>query len=408
MGWKRNLVILCIGQFLAVAAMSSISPFLSLYIQELGVTNEKEAGLWTGLIFGSNFFTAFIFSPIWGKIADKHGRKMMVIRSGIGMAITITLMGFVSNHIQLLILRMINGCISGFIPASIALMSTLAPKKKVGYALGILNAAAVSGSIGGPLIGGVMADHLGYGAIFSYTGILLFIAAVLVIFFVHEDFVKNEKEEKSSIFDDFKKITANKPISSLFISVTFVQLATLGTIPLISVFVQELSPAASNIAFLSGLAASVMGFSNMLASPRLGKLGDKIGSENVLLYSVIAAALFMIPQAFVMNLWQLIIFRFLFGLCIGGMLPSINTLLRHFAPEGMESRTYSYSTSAMYLGNIIGPNIAGLFTAGFGIRSIFIWSGVLLLVNAAWIKKIIMPNISYSSKYSEARHNVSK
>lgn len=408
MGWKRNLVILCIGQFLAMAAMSSISPFLSLYIQDLGVADEKHIGLWTGLIFGSNFLTAFIFSPVWGKIADKHGRKMMVIRSGIGMAITITLMGFVTNHIQLLILRMINGCISGFIPASIALMSTLAPKKKVGYALGILNAAAVSGSICGPFIGGLMADHFGYSLIFSYTGIFLFIAAILVIFFVHEDFVKKENEENSSFFDDFKKITANKPIPSLFLSVTLVQLATLGTMPLISVFVQELSPTATNIAFLSGLTASVMGFSNMLASPKLGKLGDKIGSENVLLYSVIAAALFMIPLAFVVDLWQLIIFRFLFGLCIGGILPSINTLLRHFTPVGMESRTYSYSTSAMYLGNIIGPNLAGLFSAGFGIRSIFIWSGILLLVNAAWIKKIIIPNVSYSTKYSTVRHNVSK
>lgn len=407
MGWKKNLFILCIGQFLAMAAMSSISPFLSLYIQDLGVTNEKEIGVWTGIIFGSNFVTAFIFSPIWGKMADKYGRKMMLIRSGIGMAITITLMGFVTSPLQLLILRMINGCISGFIPASIALMSTLAPKKKVGHALGILHAVGVSGSIGGPFIGGLMADHLGYSTIFSFTGVFLLIAALLVIFFVKENFVKKENEEKTSFLDDFKRIIANKPIPSLFLTVTLIQLATLGTMPLISVFVQELSPVTSNIAFLSGLAASIMGVSNMLASPRLGKLGDKIGSQNVLFYSVIAAALFMIPQAFVTEVWQLIIFRFLFGLCIGGMLPSINALLRHFAPKGMEGRTYSYSTSAMYLGNFVGSNISGLFLAGFGIRSIFIWSAFLLVVTAVWVSKMIIPNISYSTKYQEVR-NVSK
>jgi DHA1 family multidrug resistance protein-like MFS transporter len=391
--WKKNLVILCVGQFLVMAAMSSIIPFLPLYLQELGITDPEEVRIWAGIIFGANFLTAFIFSPIWGKLADRHGRKIMLVRSGIGMAIVITLMGFATNHIHLLILRLINGTISGFIPAAIALTATNTPKERVGYALGILQSGAVAGAICGPLIGGLMASVVGFSAIFSYTGIFIFIATIIVIFLVHETFEKKEHEEKTSFLDDFKKIVARKPILSLFTVALMTQLAMLGTLPLIPLYVQELAHSAEYLAFFAGLTAAVMGLANMLASPQLGKLGDKVGSHYVLIFSIIGAALFTFPQAFVQELWQLIILRFLLGLCLGGMLPSINSLIRHYAPEGMESRTYGYSNSAMFIGNMLGPIIAGFLASQLGIRSIFIWATFLLLANAVWIKWIIFSTI---------------
>jgi DHA1 family multidrug resistance protein-like MFS transporter len=180
-GWKKNLFILGTGQFLVMAVMSLISPFLPLYIQELGVSDDQKVSFWTGIIFGVNFFSAFIFSPIWGKLADRHGRKVMVNRSGLGMAITTTLMGFVTRPLQLFFLRMLNGVNSGFIPASIALLSTTAPKKQIGYALGTLQACGVTGAICGPVIGGLLADRYNFSTIFSYTGLLIFVASLLVL-----------------------------------------------------------------------------------------------------------------------------------------------------------------------------------------------------------------------------------
>jgi DHA1 family multidrug resistance protein-like MFS transporter len=393
-GWKKNLFILGAGQFLVMAVMSSISPFLPLYIQELGVSDEQKVSYWSGIIFGVNFFSAFIFSPIWGKLADRHGRKVMVIRSGLGMAITTTLMGFVTSPLQLFFLRMLNGVISGFIPASIALLATTVPKKKVGYALGTLQACGVSGAICGPVIGGLMADRYNFSTIFSFTGLLIFIAAMLVILFVKEDFVKSKNPVKTSFKEDFKKIVAIQPIPALFVVATTIQLATMGTLPLLSIFVQELTLDANNLALLSGITMAVMGFSNMLASPQLGKLGDKYGSERVLLFSILAASLIMIPQAFVTELWQLIILRFLLGLCLGGMLPSINALIRHYAPAGMESRTFGYSNSSIFLGNMMGPIISGLLSANFGVRSIFIWASLLLMTNLIWVRFKVVAKIN--------------
>lgn len=392
--WKRNLLVLWIGQFFVMAAMSSIIPFLPLYLQELGTVDPDKISMWTGIIFGANFLSAFIFSPIWGKLADRYGRKMMVIRSGIGMSITITLMGFVTHHVHLLLLRLLNGTISGFIPAAISLTATNTPKERVGYALGILQSGAVAGSIFGPLFGGLMADTFGFRAIFSYTGILIFLATLIVIFLVREKFEKQETTEKTSFVQDFKKIASRKPIVSLFIVAMLIQLAMLGTMPQIPVFVQHLAPSADNLAFLAGLAASVMGFANMLAAPQLGKLGDQFGSQYVLLFAVAGAALITLPQAFVQTLWQLIILRFLLGMCLGGLLPSVNALIRHYAPEGMESLTYGFSNSALFVGNMLGPIGSGMIASYFDLRSIFIVAALLLIFNALWVKWLIRTKMS--------------
>jgi len=162
--WKRNLIILYVGQFLVMAAMSTVTPFLPLYLQQLGITDPEEVRFWSAVIFGANLFTAFIFSPIWGKLADRYGRKVMLVRSGISMAIIITLMGFATNHFQLLLLRLLNGMMAGFIPAAIALTATNTPKERSGYALGILHSGSVGGTICGPLLGGFMADSFGFSA----------------------------------------------------------------------------------------------------------------------------------------------------------------------------------------------------------------------------------------------------
>jgi DHA1 family multidrug resistance protein-like MFS transporter len=396
--WKKNLIILCIGQFLFMASMSQIIPFLPLYLQELGITDPQEVSKWAGIIFGIQFLTAFLVSPIWGKLADRHGRKIMLIRSGIGMAIVITLMGFATNHIQLLILRLINGLISGFIPAAIALTATNTPKERVGYALGVLQSGAVAGTICGPLIGGLMADIVGFRAIFSYTGISVFLATIIVILFVHETFEKKENEKKTSFVDDFKVIVAKKPILSLFGVTTLIQVAMLGTLPLIPLYVQELVPSTNYLAFLAGLTGAVMGFANMVASPQLGKLGDKHGSHYILVFSILGAAIFTLPQAFVQELWQLITLRFFVGLCLGGMLPSIHSLIRHYAPVGMESRTYSYSNSAIFLGNLVGPIMGGFIASELGIRSIFIWASVLLFITVIWVKWLLLSTIQRNFK----------
>ncbi|WP_438432016.1 MFS transporter [Gorillibacterium sp. sgz500922] len=388
--WKINLVILWIGQFFVMAGTTMITPFLPLYLQEMGMTDTHQVAIWSSLIFSSSFVTSFIFQPIWGGVADRYGRKMMLMRSGYGMAVVMALMGFAQSAWVLLLLRLLNGTISGFNPASVTLLSATTPKEKVGFAMGTLQSGGVAGGIFGPLIGGLLADSIGYRKIFFLTALMLMIASLLVTFLVREDFDRKAAlaAPKVSLMTSFRELAHVRELPALF-AVTFLfQFALLGPSQLLPLFVQQLHGSqAANLAFLAGLVSSANGISNMLVSPVLGKLGDRFGSERVLNICLIGVALSFLPQGFVTEVWQLFIMRFLQGLFMGGLLPSVYSLIRKFTPDGMESRSYSLNTSTLALGNVLGPITGGLLSPLFGIQGVFLVSASLLLLNALWVRR---------------------
>lgn len=387
MKWQLNLVALSIGNFFAMAGMTMITPFLPLYLKTMGMQNEHEVAVWGGMIFAVNFLTSFLFQPLWGSLADRHGRKIMVLRSGFGMAIVMALMGFATSAWHLLILRFINGTISGIVPASVALISANTPKKKIGFAMGILQSGGVAGTILGPLIGGLLADTIGYRPIFYITGGLLFAASVLVLLLVKEQFnaEKAQREPKVPFRTTFRRLVGHRHLGALFTVSFIIQFAVLASLPIMPLFVEELHGQEANLALFAGLVSSINGFSNMLSSPVLGRLSDKVGAERILTVCLIGSALSFIPQAIVANVWQLLVSRFLFGLFLGGLLPSVYALIRKYTPDGMESRAYSFNSSSYSLGNFVGPITGGVLSGYIGVRGTFIMSAVLMLANAVLV-----------------------
>ncbi len=374
----------CAAQFLAMASISCVTPFLPLYLQQLGLADPDEVRVWTGLIFGANLLTAFLFSLVWGKLGDKYGRKTMLVRAGIGMAITMILMGFVTDHMQLFALRLVNGALSGFGPAASVLVAVLAPKNRSGYALGMLHSSSVTGTICGPLIGGALADLYGFRAVFSSLGLSIFFVTLIVIFRVREDVPQSSRAE-TTFREDFKAIVSRQSLPALFVSAFMIRAATTGTLPLIPLYVQQLAPGQNNLALLAGTAAAAMGIANLIAAPNLGKAGDRFGARYVLIFAVAGAACFAVPQAFVQNLWQFIALRFGSGLFLGGMTPSLNVLIRRDSPSGMESRTFSYANCALLLGGLIGSIVMGAISSAWGLGAIFLCSSAILLINFFWI-----------------------
>ncbi|OBZ14818.1 multidrug transporter [Bacillus sp. FJAT-27264] len=387
--WKVNLMVLWFGQFLVNAGMTMITPFLTLYLaKDLGVQGEHSIGIWAGLIFAANFLTSFLFQPLWGKLADKYGRKIMLLRSSFGMAIVIVLMGFAQTPMQLLLLRLLNGTISGFNPASIALVSGTTPKNRMGFAMGLMQSGSVAGTILGPLIGGLLADWIGFRPIFYVVGALLFIASLLALFLVKEKFDRQEAAHvpQISVMAGLKELTKVPQLPALFGITFLLQFAMISPMTLLPLYVEKLNGTAVNIAFWAGMVSAVTGVSNMLASPVLGKLSDKIGAHRILTYALIGAAVFLIPQAFVTTVWQLIIIRFLMGVFMGGLLPSVNALIRTYTPDGKESRAFGFNSSTLALGNMLGAMIGGFLSGYIGIEGLFIISGSLLLINMFWVR----------------------
>ncbi|MGG4038506.1 MFS transporter [Heyndrickxia ginsengihumi] len=380
MYWKRTLWVLWPANFLQAAGMSLIIPFLPLYIEKLGVHQMSDVERWTGWIFSAQFITSFLFQPLWGSLADKYGRKVMLIRSSIGMGIVTILMEIVTSPLQLLILRLINGLFSGFISMSISLLASVTPDKDSGKALGTLQTGQIVGTLIGPLIGGILSELVGYNGVFFLTGSLILLAGVVVMFFIKEN-VPEKKERSKKQKADWKAL---KPLLPVLIASTVTQLAMMTIQPIISLYTKTLYQG-KHLALIVGLVSAVTGIANLIGSPTLGRIGDKIGQRKILIISLTMSALAFLPQVLAPNVFVLLIGRFLLGLFIGGMIPSLNVLVKKLAPANLQATAFGFSSSARFLGNLIGPLLGSSIAAAYNIKDIFYVTMLFLLMNMVMI-----------------------
>ncbi|MDN3015636.1 multidrug efflux MFS transporter [Paenibacillus sp. BSR1-1] len=382
--WKRNLIVCWFGMFMSSIGMSQIAPVLPLYINHLGVHNPALIAQYSGFGFGATFIISAVFSPIWGSAADKYGRKPMLMRASLGMGIVIGCMGFAHNVFELIGLRLLLGVISGYGSACTALIATQTDKEHAGFALGTLSTAGTAGSLIGPMIGGYLEETTGLQNVFFITGALLLISFIATAIFVKETFNRQDKKVLP-----IKKIWSQVPEKSLTITlfVTFFILtfALYSIEPIITIYITLLTKNSNHVALLAGMTFSAAGLASILAAPRLGRLSDKLGAQYVIFAALIVAGLMFIPQAFVKNPWELMGLRFMIGLASAGLMPSVNTLLKQITPDFLTGRVFGITMSAGYLGVFGGATLGGQMASYFGIRSVFLITGALLLMNAVWV-----------------------
>lgn len=380
--WKVNLISVWFGCFFTGLAISQILPFLPLYVAQLGVTSHEALSMWSGLTFSITFLISAIVSPMWGSLADRKGRKLMLLRASLGMAIAILLQAFATNVWQLLLLRGVMGLTSGYIPNAMALVASQVPRERSGWALSTLSTAQISGVIGGPLMGGFLADHLGLRTVFIITAMLLMVSFLVTLFLIKEGGrPKVKKDERLSGKAVFSTLPYPALVISLFVTTMVIQLCNGSIGPILALFVQSLSPDTANIAFLSGLIAAVPGVSALLSAPRLGKLGDRIGTSRILLATLACAIVLFFAMSFVTSPLQLGILRFLLGFADGAMLPAVQTLLLKYSSEQVTGRIFGYNQSFMYLGNVAGPLMGASVSAMAGFRWVFAATAVVVLIN---------------------------
>lgn len=382
---KRNVGIMWFANFFVAGSMTMVLPFISLYIDSFGNFTDSYVQTWSGWVFAVTFITAFIFSPIWGRIGDKYGRKNILIMSATGLAVSVLLMGFATSVWQLFLLRFIMGVFTGFIPMSQALIATQTPKEDAGRVLGTLQTGSVTGTLMGPLLGGIIADVFGYGAAFKLVSFTIFLSAVLVLLGIKEmKMTITSKEEKTSYTakEVIKHIVQSPVLLIVMLTSALVQIAHFSIQPILSLYVAEINGIA-NIAFFSGLAFSAAGLGNLLFARRWGILGDKIGYIKVLIILLFMAGIVYFPIAFVASMWQLLIFRFLLGIAIGGVDPVRMAFIRQEAPVSMQGEVIGYNTSLRFLGNMIGPALGGVLAGLYGISSVFFVTSGLLIITAS-------------------------
>ncbi|MDU2570051.1 MAG: MFS transporter [Veillonella sp.] len=384
--WKRTVYISLVCVFCTAFGVSQLAPILPLYFHDLGVQTPEAMSLWSGLATGATYIIVCLAAPFWGRVADKKGRKITLIRSSFGMALCNILIAFQTTPEGVVLIRLVQGLVSGFYSASITLIASESPIERTGWALGLLASANLAGSLIGPLLGGYIADTVGIRNDFIIVGTLMGLAGVLATIFIHENYVPKPNPEKLSIRKLKEQIPEFNSIVALCVASFIYAICIMSLQPVISVYIKGIVPSdTENLAFIAGAVFSAMGIAQLMSSSPLGKLVDKIGPRKVLVVSLIYVGILNIPQAYVSDVYQLAIIRFLQGFGLGGMLPALNTYLSSKTPREFTGQVFSYNQSCLFFGYFLGSVGGASLMAWLGFTTLFWVSGGLFIISALWI-----------------------
>ena len=367
--WKDNLRIAWFGCFLTGASISLVVPFMPIFVEQLGIEGDQVA-FYSGLAISVSAISAAVVSPIWGILADKYGRKPMMIRAGLAMTITMGGLAFVPNVFWLLFLRFLNGVFTGFVPNATALIASQVPKDRSGYALGTLSTGVVAGTLTGPFVGGFIAEIFGIRNVFLLVGSFLFLAAILTILFIKENFQPVPKEKALPTKELFTSVKYPFLLINLFLTSFVIQFAAQSIGPILALYVRDLGQK-ENLLFVSGLIVSSMGFSSMMSAGIMGKLGDKVGNHRLLVVAQVYSVFIYLLCANATSPFKLGFYRFLFGLGTGALIPGVNALLSKMTPKSGISRVFAFNQVFFYLGGVIGPLAGSAVARQFGYHSVF-------------------------------------
>ncbi len=390
--WQRTLYIMFTAQLLTALGFSSIFPFFPAYVKQLGSSFGLNLDMLAGLVFSAQAFTMMIASPIWGVVADRHGRKLMVERAMFGGAIIILLMAFVHSAEQLVLLRAIQGLITGTVAAANALVASVTPREHSGYGMGLLQVGQGAGVALGPVIGGLFADRFGYAASFYIPGVLLFLGGLLVLFGVRENFERRPDPPKGQggLISAWREIFAIAGVPVTFVLQFLSQLGMNLLTPILPLFIPTLLSPSQDINTFTGVVIGVNAATATVSSIILGRLGDRIGHRVILISSLVVGGLLFFPALAVRAGWQALIMMALVGVASGGVVPSISALQARFTRHGLEGAVYGLDNSIGSGARSLAPMIGSGIAIVWSLRTAFPVTGAVLLI-AALVSALLLP-----------------
>jgi DHA1 family multidrug resistance protein-like MFS transporter len=365
---------------------------LPFFVAELGARNLETQVLWAGAINAGGAAVMAFTAPLWGALADRYGRKLMVLRAMVAGSLTIGLMALATSPWQLFVLRLVEGGFTGTVTASTTLAASTVPRERLGFGLGLMQMAVFSGSAVGPLIGGVLADQIGYRATFVLAGSLLLVSALLVAFLVEERFEPpSRRAGHGETGGETWRLLLAPALLGIVVSLFALRAASMALQPIVPLLVAQLARGSSAVNSLAGLAMGVSGMTSAVASVGLGRLSDRIGQRPLLIASGALAAATFLPLGLTTQVWQVIALQALFGIASGGMLPTANALVARLTPEGRRGTIYGFTTTASSLGAFVGPLVGTALAAALGLHAPFLVIGLALAVTVAWVARTLSP-----------------
>jgi DHA1 family multidrug resistance protein-like MFS transporter len=379
--WRRNLAMLWIAQFIAMIGIYACLPFLPLYIRELGITDLAQAQKWSGLVYAGPFFVAIITVPIFGVLGDKYGRKMMIVRAIIGLTISTVLMGLVQNVEQLFLARMLQGGMSGFISAGISLIAATTPQRFSGYAMGVLQTSIASGTVIGPLIGGILSDTMGVRPLFVVVASLCALSSVIVIFFLHDVRVSPIETQRISLRDNIRMALTESDLRRVYVMIILVQTGLMMTQPILPYFLESLFAPKHLLATITGVMAGIVGVLNIIVAPLWGKRNDRKGYQEILRQTLPLTAIAIGMHCLLTRFEPMFVLRILLGIVSGAILPALYAAIGKQVRQEIRGGMMSIASSSQFVGSLAGPLVGGWIASAVSMPMVFaVSSGVFCLV----------------------------
>ena len=389
--------ILTIGMSLLAICYTMIIPFLPVYLLELGVEQEQLA-IWSGLSFSISFFIAAIMAPVWGRLADQHGKKLMAIRAGILIGLSYLWSAFVQDEYQFLLVRAFQGFANGFMPAAMTMVSLSVPKERVGTAMGIFQMGLVLGNTVGPLTGGLTELAVGMRPVFMVAGITLFIVTAAIAIFVKEPQMESEASVKTTSFsEDLQAAKQNKVLLHILGLYFLVQAVMLMLQPIVAIYVGELKGSMEGAAMLAGSILSGGGVMGMIMTNVWAAYGQRRGYFRVISYGLMGTGTVLLLQSLPFGLWWFGALQLLIGVFIVGIFPSLGSAMTVNTDPSVRGRVFGLATTSQQLGNMIGPLFASIVATYWGTSYVFLVAGIGMMIIGYLVLKVHgnRPNIQY-------------
>jgi MFS family permease len=392
--WRRNLVVCALGSFTTIVGMTLILPILPLHVRDLGVTDPVAVTTWSGIAYAATFLTAALTAPLWGRLGDRFGRKAMLIRASLGMAVAMSLVGLAADVYQLVGVRLLAGLLGGYASGSTILVAAQTPKERSAWALGVLSSAIMAGNVAGPLLGGTLAEVFSVQTAFLATGGLIFLGFLGTALFLHEE-RKPRGAAKQAAVQGWRDVPDKPTVLALVGLSALLVFATISVEPIVTVHVETLTGGTEQVALYAAIVFSLTALGTILSGPWFGRLADRIGHLRVLTASLAAATVLLALQAWAPELWTFAGLRFLTGIALGGITPTVVATIRRLLPDTTVGLVLGYSISAQYVGQVAGPILAGVLGGVAGTSAVFVATAAVtalgLLATLAIRRRVAAP-----------------
>ncbi len=389
--WKRNLYIIAVAELVVIMGFSFAQPFMPLYMKQLGNFTDKEAAFWAGLAAGGSGIAMFLSAPVWGILADRWGRKPMLLRAQFGSAVVLALAAVAPNVYIFMGLRFIQGMLSGTVPAASALIASQTPREKVPFAMSSLMVAIFCGNTIGPLVGGTIADIFGFRTSFFITAILLSVGGAIILFLVHETFERPEKGKLTS-FKQAMRLAGSREILPLLVVVCALNIGPSMMGPMIPLLIDQLAGGTQS-AGSAGVVFALIGLVAAGSAFLAGRVAKRIPLKPILIASCIGTGLLYMPPILAGTVAQLVPLLAMTALMNGGIITSSNSLVSYAVPVSQQGIAYGLYQSANSLGGGLGPFLGGAIASGLGLKSVFAVAGGLYIIVGVLVAKMLVSRV---------------